>query len=69
MDASFVEILRQRNKKEENARINSGNGDQLWNEQPNKKSQKDIDTRWTEKGGEKYYGYKDHVKIDSKSKQ
>ena len=27
-----------------------GNGDQLWNGQPNKKSQKDIDDRWTEKG-------------------
>ena len=68
VDASFVEVPRQRNKKEENAQINSGNGDQLWNEQPNKKSQKDIDARWTEKGGEKYYGYKDHVKIDTKSK-
>jgi IS5 family transposase len=29
---------------------------------------KDIDTRWTEKGGQKFYGYKDHAKIDSKSK-
>ena len=26
------------------------------------------DARWTQKGGEKYYGYKDHAKIDTKSK-
>jgi len=46
----------------------SKEGDTLWNEQPYKKRQKDIDARWTEKNGEKYYGYKDHAKIDTKSK-
>ena len=33
-----------------------------------KKRQKDIDAQWTEKGGRKYYGYKDHTKVDEKSK-
>ena len=68
IDASFVEVPRQRNKKEENAKIKSGEGAELWNENPYKKRQKDIDARWTEKGGQKYYGYKDHAKIDTKSK-
>jgi IS5 family transposase len=68
VDASFVEVPRQRNKKEENQKIKSGDGEELWQEQPKKKSQKDIDARWTEKGGQKYYGYKDHTKIDAKSK-
>src|SRR5215469_15633310 len=68
VDASFVEVPRQRNKKEENAKIKAGEGDELWNDQPRKKCQKDIDARWTEKGGEKFYGYKDHAKIDTKSK-
>jgi len=68
VDASFVEVPRQRNKKEENAKIKAGEGDELWNEQPRKKSQKDIDARWTQKGGEKFYGYKDHAKVDTKSK-
>ena len=68
VDASFVEVPRQRNKKEENQKIKSGDGEELWQEQPNKKRQKDIDARWTEKGGQKYYGYKDHTKIDAKSK-
>jgi IS5 family transposase len=68
VDASFVEAPRQRNTKAENEKIKSGEGSELWNEQPHKKRQKDIDARWTEKNGQKYYGYKDHAKIDSKSK-
>jgi len=40
----------------------------LWNDKPRKKSQKDIDARWTEKNKQKYYGYKDHAKVDAKSK-
>jgi len=68
VDASFVEVPRQRNKKDENEKIKSGQGTELWAAQPSKKRQKDIDARWTEKGGEKFYGYKDHAKIDTKSK-
>jgi len=68
IDASFVEVPRQRNKKEENEQIKNGNGDTLWQEHPHKKRQKDIDAQWTQKGGQKYFGYKDHAKIDAKSK-
>jgi len=68
VDASFVEVPCQRNKKEENEKIKSGEGSELWNEQPKKKRQKDIDARWTQKGGQKFFGYKDHAKIDTKSK-
>ena len=68
IDASFVEVPRQRNRKEENEKIKSGEGSELWNDNPSKKRQKDIDARWTEKNGEKFYGYKDHTKIDTKSK-
>jgi IS5 family transposase len=68
VDASFVEVPRQRNSKEENKQIKEGKGDQLWQEQPKKKRQKDIDARWTTKNMQKYYGYKDHAKIDAKSK-
>ncbi|GHT38021.1 hypothetical protein AGMMS49965_00160 [Bacteroidia bacterium] len=65
IDASFVEVPRQRNTKEENAQIKEGKGAELWNDTPHKKRQKDIDARWTEKGGAKFYGYKDHVKISN----
>jgi IS5 family transposase len=68
IDASFVEVPRQRNNKEENEKIKSGEGSELWNDNPHKKRQKDIDARWTEKRGKKFYGYKDHTKLDTKSK-
>ena len=55
VDASFVEVPRQRNKKEENEKIKAGEGSELWNEQPKKKRQKDIDARWTEKKGTKIF--------------
>ena len=68
IDASFVEVPRQRNKKEENEKIKSGEGHELWDENPYKKRQKDIDARRVEKHDEKFYGYKDHAKVDAKSK-
>jgi len=68
IDASFVEVPRQRNSKEENAKIKQGDGALLWKEHPHKKRQKDIEARWTSKNGQKYYGYKDHAKIDAGSK-
>ena len=36
--------------------------------QPKKKSQKNIDARWTQKGGQKFFGYKNHTKDDARSK-
>ncbi|MDD2344781.1 MAG: IS5 family transposase [Bacteroidales bacterium] len=68
IDASFTIAPRQRNTREENEKIKKGEGKELWNDQPNKKKHKDIDARWTKKNGEKYYGYKNHAKVDSKSK-
>jgi IS5 family transposase len=68
IDASFTLTPRQRNTREVNEKIKKDEGKDLWNDQPNKKSHKDIDARWTKKNGEKYYGYKNHAKVDSKSK-
>ena len=68
IDANFTVAPSQRNTREENEKIKKGEGNDLWNDQPNKKRHKDIDARWTKKNGEKYYGYKNHAKVDSKSK-
>lgn len=68
VDASFVEVPKQRNTREENKKIKEGEGDDLWKETPNKNSQKDKDARWTKKGGQNHYGYKDHTKVDVGSK-
>jgi IS5 family transposase len=68
IDASFTIAPRQRNTREENAQIKAGKGDELWTDKPNKKRHKDIDARWTKKNNETFYGYKNHAKVDAKSK-
>ena len=77
VDATFVEVARQRNhsalsswpkgSREDNATIKAGEVPQGWQEEPQKARQKDVDARWTKKHGERYYGYKNHVKVDSRS--
>lgn len=68
IDASFVEVPRQRNTREENEKIKNGEVPHDWEKNQNKLSQKDLDARWTKKNNVSYYGYKDHVKVDAKSK-
>jgi IS5 family transposase len=68
IDASFTEVPRQRNNREDNQKIKEDEGDDLWKDNPHKQSHKDIDARWTKKNRQNYYGYKNHVKIDGKSK-
>lgn len=68
IDASFVEVPRQRNSREENTQIKEeGTAPEEW-ENPNKIRQKDVDARWTQKNKVNYYGYKNHVSVDRKSK-
>jgi IS5 family transposase len=70
IDASFVDAPRQRNSREENAKIKAGEIPAEWQtaKNENKLEQKDTDARWAKKGNELHYGYKDHVKIDKASK-
>jgi len=68
VDASFVEVPRQRNSREENKQIKEGKVPEEWYANQHKLSQKDIDARWTKKNNETFYGYKNHVKGDQKSK-
>jgi len=66
VDASFVEVPRQRNSKDENDKIKQGEPIEQWNDA--KRAQKDVDARWTTKNEQKFYGYKNHVAIDKRSK-
>jgi IS5 family transposase len=69
VDASFVEAPRQRNTREENKHIKeTGTAPEAWGEKPHKLFQKDTDARWTKKNGVVFYGYKNHVKSDTKTK-
>jgi IS5 family transposase len=67
-DATIVETPRQRNSREENEQLKTGEVPEEWKENPNKLRQKDIDAAWLKKNGETFYGYKDHIKADTKTK-
>lgn len=66
VDASIVEVPVQRNNRDENKGIKEGKVPEEWSE--NKVRQKDTDARWTTKNGENYFGYKNHIKADNKTK-
>ena len=68
IDATIVEAPRQRNSRQENEQIKRGEIPEEWKDKPNMLHQKDTDARWLKKNGEKYFGYKNHVKICRKSK-
>jgi len=68
VDASFVTVPKQRNKREENKQIKNNEIPQSFQDNPNKKAQKDCDARWTKKNNQTEYGYKDHVNSDQKTK-
>ena len=68
VDATFIEVTKQRNTREENKKIKENQIPEEWKENPHKLSQKDADARWTKKGKVVYYGYKNHVKADLESK-
>ena len=68
VDATFVDAPRQRNSRDENKKIKNGEVPEEWENEPHKMAQKDTDARWTKKGGETHFGYKDHVKVDADSK-
>ncbi len=69
-DASFVDVPRQRNTRDENKTIKEGSIPEEWltEEKKNMLEQKDTDARWAKKNEELHYGYKDHVKVDKDSK-
>ena len=72
IDATFVDAPHQRNTREENETIKSGEVPKEWKENTpkakHKLAQKDTDARWTKKNNEKHYGYKNHAKVDADSK-
>lgn len=70
VDASFVDVPRQRNTRKENEIIKEGGVPEEWLEEENANmlEQKDLDARWAKKNNEVHYGFKDHVKVDRDSK-
>jgi IS5 family transposase len=78
VDATFAEVPRSRNNREDNKTIKEGKIPEEWQKPENASmlAQKDTDASlcraqtkgWAKKGNETFYGYKDHAKVDDKSK-
>lgn len=70
VDATFVDIPRQRNSRKENAEVKEDRMLEAWEAEgsEDKLRQKDVDARWTKKRDELHFGYKDHLKADADSK-
>ena len=58
----------QHNGRETNAIIKADAVPIDWGKTPAKLAQKDCDARWTKKGGQSHYGYKNHINIDKDTK-
>jgi IS5 family transposase len=82
LDASIVPVPKNRNSRDENKTIKSGEVPEDWENKPAMRSQKDLDARWreedqktvrgtvfpTSKHGKSHYGHKNHVNVDQKHK-
>jgi len=68
VDASFVNVPRQRNTREENDDIKQDTIPENFENNPAKLSQKDTDARWMTKNSERHFGYKNHVNADAATK-
>lgn len=66
LDASIVEVPKQRNNPGEIDQLKEGVIPEDWSE--NKMKQKDTDAQWTRKHFQNYFGYKNHIKVDSTTK-
>ena len=56
IDASFVDVPRQRNSRQENQQLKQGEIPEDWKANPNKLAQKDVDARWVTQKKERHYG-------------
>jgi IS5 family transposase len=81
VDASFVTVPKRHTTQKDNEHLKAGEGLEDLPERcarrlergeikctENVTGQIDMDARWTKKGKESFFGYKDHVKCDSDSK-
>jgi len=68
VDASFVNVPKQRNNREENADIKKDAVPLEFGSNKAKLIQKDCDARWMTKGGVRHFGYKNHINSDEKTK-
>jgi IS5 family transposase len=68
VDGTFVDVPKQHFHQDEYAQIKKGEKPEARTYKPAVESQTDFDARYTKKGNEKHYGYKNHVEADVDTK-
>jgi len=68
VDASFVDAPRQRNTRQQNEAIKNGERPEGFEPDTARGRQKDCEAKWTKKNNETHFGYKNHAKVDAKTK-
>ncbi|PIL19902.1 hypothetical protein P775_12205 [Puniceibacterium antarcticum] len=64
LDATIVPVPRNHNTREENKDIKNGALPEGWADKPAKRSQKDVDARWTKKHGKSLEGFSLPSRLD-----
>lgn len=68
VDATFIEAPKRKNTAEQREKAKKGEVPEEWKDKPQKLLQRDLDATWTKKAEQSYFGYKNNVKADVKSK-
>ena len=64
IDATFAEVPKQRNTREENATIKAGGIPDSFTSNPKRLAHKDLEAQWAKKNEQTHYGFKDNVLVD-----
>lgn len=64
VDATFAEVPKQRNTREQNTQIKAGEIPPAFTADAKLRAHKDTDARWAMKDFQAYFGYKNHCKVD-----
>lgn len=64
IDATLVPVPKQKITKEEKTHLEQGQIPEEWQDNPHKTAQKDLEAKWTQKNGQSYFGYKNHINVD-----
>ncbi len=65
---SIIDAPKQRNSRDQNKKLKEGECPEGFEKDTSKGAQKDCDALWTRKNNEVHFGYKNHTKVDVKSK-
>lgn len=68
VDAAIMNVPKQRMSSEQRDEMKKGEVPPEFQQPAQRLAQKDLEARWTKKGGQTHYGYKNHISVDVEHK-